>query len=171
MIFRKTWIIIFLFIFAGCLKPSVEKKYASFKKIDFETNDKINIVLNKVESLSKTNDLDYLGRSTMNESVEVLDCGAAVSSIIIHRLKISENWKFRYWLVDILGYLGSPENVIALVEVIEDNTEKILVRLRACDSISELNYRHAIKHLNIAETIVKDKVILEKIAETIRNLR
>jgi hypothetical protein len=171
------WLFIIIFIFSlgilqGCLAP-VQRKTAVIpkKKIDDETVQKVEKILKRVENISKNKGLEFLGRSTMSESVELMDMGVKVCPVLVSKLKISKDWKLRFWLVDLLGYIPSRENIIPLVEVIEDSTEKEITRLRACDSLKELNYTESIEHLLIAKDIVKNEKLKQKIEETIERLK
>jgi HEAT repeat protein len=141
------------------------------KKLDIETVQKVESILKRVENIAEKRNLDELGRSTMSESVELMDIGAKVTPVLIDKLKISENWKLRYWIVDLLGYIPNRQNVIPLVEVVEDNTENQITRIRACDSLKELRYNDAVEHLLIAKDIVKEEELRNKIQETIDFLR
>jgi len=164
--------VIFAGILQGCLAP-VQRKTAVIpkKKIDDETVQKVEKILNRVENIAKNRELEFLGRSTMSESVELMDMGVKVCPILVSKLKVSRNWKLRFWLVDLLGYIPSRENIISLVEVIEDSTEKEATRLRACESLMELNYTESIEHLLIAKDIVTNEKLKQKIELTIKRLK
>ncbi len=171
MSFIKTLLII-IFL-SGCSVVRMPHKISVVpkKKIDTETWQKAESVLKKVEEIAKKYDLGYLGRNTMNESVEMMDIGTAVSPVLVEKLKVSQNWKFRFWIVDILGFIANKDNIIPLIEVIEDNTEKEIVRLRACESLKELKYFQTIEHLLISKDMIKSRSVKEKIDETIEFLR
>ncbi len=171
MSFIKTLLII-IFL-SGCSVVRMPHKIPVVpkKKIDTETWQKAESVLEKVEEIAKEYDLGYLGRNTMNESVEMMDIGTAVSPVLVEKLKVSQNWKFRFWIVDILGFIANKDNIIPLIEVIENNTEKEIVRLRACESLKELKYSRTIEHLLISKDMVKNRSVKEKIDETIEFLR
>ncbi len=171
---RYNIIIILLFLF-GCstlpVEHSKQKVISEEIRLDDDIIQKIEKILVRVERIAEKNNLDYLGRSTMMESVEILDMGKIVSSTLIEKLKISSNWKFRFWIVDIMGFISSKDNIIPLIEVLENNNEKDIVRMRACESLKELGYLKALEHLMISRDIVANKKIRTKITETIDCIR
>ncbi|MFW6134290.1 MAG: HEAT repeat domain-containing protein [Elusimicrobiota bacterium] len=169
----KIWIVISIVFFAfyGCAVKTKTVVYRPEPKIDMETGQKVEHILKRVREIALKHDLEYLGRNTMNESVELMDIGSVVSPFVVRKLKQARNWRFRYWLVDILGYIVSNDNVIPLIEIIEDDSEKKEVRLRACESIKELRYPSAVKHLVISKDIVDDNDIKKKIKDTIDYIR
>ena len=138
---------------------------------DPETIQKVEHILNRVKNISERTLLDDLGRSTMGESVSLMDIGEPSALIIAMKLKEPGNWKYRFWMVDMLGYVGGEMNITPLIEIIEDSSEDIRVRLRACESIKEMKLQQAVPALLISRDIVNDKRILEEINKSIEYLR
>ena len=165
-----------LIFFSGCAVKIVEKPtppapVPSVSEIDTERRQKAEYILKKVESIAEKHNLDYLGLSTMSEAVEIMDIGAAAVPVLVKKLKDSANWKLRYWIVDIMGYIPCRSNIVPLIEVIEDSREKEIVRIRACESLKELRYRESYEYLLISRDIVKNINVREKIEEVIKYIR
>ncbi|MFH1416549.1 MAG: HEAT repeat domain-containing protein [Elusimicrobiota bacterium] len=171
MRFGTSIILFTFFCITGCAVTARQKVPVAIEKVDEETAQKVRKTLEKVRKMASQSSLDYLGRNTMNESVMLMDLGPAVSSILVEELRTTSDWKYRFWLVDMLGFLPTPDNIIPLIEVLEDYTENVSVRLRACESLKELKYREAVEHLMISRDMVKSQKIAEKIDESIGYLR
>jgi hypothetical protein len=157
--------------FAGCAvrkPPPVTEPASGF---DRETRQKIEKTLKTVSSKAANRSLNQLGRSTMKEAVDIMDMGPQVAVLLVEKLKKSGNWKMKYWIVDMLGYIDNSNSIFPLLEIIEDPSEKQQVRLRACETLKELNYKAAVESLHTSAEIVKDIKIKAKILETINALR
>ena len=170
-------IILITAVFSGCAgkaPPDVKRPLPSLEhknEVDPETRQRVEHILRRVKRASESRSLENLGRTTMNEAVVLMDLGNDISSIIIKALKQNGNWKYRFWLVDILGFVGGTGNIIPLVEVIEDTSEHLEVRLRACESLKELRLPSAIPHLLIARELVNESAVKEAIQKAIDFLR
>ena len=158
--------LLILFFISGCAVNIREKPpiiTPKFVEGDTERKQKAEYILKKVENIARYHNLDYLGRSTMSEAVEIMDIGAGAIPVLVRKLKDSANWKLRYWIVDIMGYIQSRSNIVPLIEVVEDNMEKEIIRIRACESLKELRYRKAYEYLLISRDIVKNINVKRKI--------
>jgi hypothetical protein len=139
--------------------------------LDKEKQQRIEKILDSVSQKASRMSLESLGRSTMKESVDIIDMGPLAVSHLIRRIKKTRNWKMRYWLVDMLGYIDSRDGLWPLLEIIEDPAEKEEVRLRACETLKELNYSDIADNLQLSAEIVKNIKVKEKIIETINLIR
>ena len=161
-------------ILSGCTKetsrilPAAE---SSRVKIDIETAQKINKILDSVRNTAMEHPLDYLGRNTMAEAVKIMDAGVGASEVLIKRLKTAYDWKFRFWIVDLMGYIPDRDNILPLIEIIEDPLEKDIIRFRACESLKELDYTKSIEQLLISMDLVEDPIVREEIRKTIESIR
>lgn len=140
-------------------------------KIDSETLQKIEHILERIYRLSERTSLENLGRGSMSESVALMDIGEPAARVISMKLKEKNNWRYRFWLVDMLGYVGGEGNITPLIEVVEDSSENIRVRLRAAESLRELRLSRALPALLISRDIVADQRVLEEINKSIEYLR
>ena len=139
---------------------------------DIEAMQNLRRVLHNIEKMAyRKKNLDYLGTNTMNEAVMVMDMGEEAVPMLSAALKGSKNWIFRYWIADIMGYMESRDCIIPLIELIEDNTEKKAVRIRACESLKELKFKSAVEYLLISWDLVRDPDIRVEIDKTIDYLR
>ncbi|MBN2408015.1 MAG: HEAT repeat domain-containing protein [Elusimicrobia bacterium] len=159
-----------LILFSGCAvrrQPRPEPE-----KVDPELRQKVEYVLKRVEALSVSADLNALGQSTMSEAVEIMDMGPVTAPVLAEKLKsASSNWKFRFWIVDLMGYIDTPKVILPLVEVIEDKAENEKVRIRACESLKELKYPQAAEQLAISMQFVDSLRVKLKMEEVINSLR
>ncbi len=162
-----------VFLIAGCAKtpPPVIVVPPPAGEIDTETIQRVENILERVKNLADSVSLDRLGSSTMNESVILMDIGEGAVPLLIRDLKTSDNYRYRYWLVDLMGYMNTPHGIIPLVEVIEDEGEEEKVRMRACESIKELRYPKAIDYLLISRDLVRNDSVRENIDKAIGYLR
>lgn len=158
-------------VFFGCSARRQAPVDEPAAGLDAEKQQRIEKILDSVSREADRLSLESLGRSTMKESVNIMDVGPLAASHLIRRLKKARNWKMRYWLVDMLGYIDSRDGLWPLLEIIEDPTEKEEVRLRACEALKELNYSEVVDDLRISAEIVENRKIKEKIIETISSLR
>ncbi len=163
-----------LSLLSGCAKmppPVVLAPPPPPGEIDTETLQRAEKILDTVKNRAKLVSLEMLGSSTMNETVQLMDIGDGAVPILIRDLKTSNNYKYRYWLVDLLGYMNTPRSIIPLVEIIEDEGEKEKVRIRACESIKELRYPKAVDYLLISRDLVRNDRVRENIEKVIYYLR
>ncbi len=153
--------------------PVIEEVYpvTRVEEIDTETRQRVEHILGRIRTASREKTLENLGRSTMSESVALMDMGDRIAPILIQELKSGSNWKFRFWLVDMLGFVGGYGNILPLVEVIEDNSEREKVRLRACESIKELRLPEAVRYLLVSREIVSNPRVKAEIQKAIDFLR
>ncbi|MEA3506371.1 MAG: HEAT repeat domain-containing protein [Elusimicrobiota bacterium] len=163
--------ILLSFIFFGCAARRPFAVTEPDRGLDKEKQQRIEKILDSVSQKASRLSLENLGRSTMKESVDIIDMGTLAASHLIRKLKKARSWKMRYWLVDMLGYIQSRDGLWPLLEIIEDPTEKEEVRLRACEALKELNYSEIADNLRISAELVKDIKIKEKIIETINSIR
>lgn len=81
--------------------------------------------------------LDELGRSTLAQSAALLDMGPDAVYCLSLCLD-SSDWRVRFWVVDILGYLDNPDAQRPLMRILADNDEDVRVRRQACRSLQRL---------------------------------
>src|SRR4051812_26860263 len=64
-------------------------------------------VLRRVEAISaKVKTLDSLGKSTLEESAQIMDLDRDSERPLVKALRGSKDWKVRYWAADMLAYVG-----------------------------------------------------------------
>ncbi|RLD17211.1 MAG: hypothetical protein DRI36_04500 [Caldiserica bacterium] len=154
--------------------PEIKKSFDYKKEIEIvkpEIKVKIKAILKEVEDLSfKYKNLESFGIATMKQSAEILEFGKIASPFVIEALYLSKNFNYKYWLVDILGYLKDKRNILPLLSIVEDENEEIEIRKRAVESVAEIGGKEAIKFLKDSYKIVKNEEVKEKIAEVIVKL-
>jgi hypothetical protein len=98
----------------------------------------ISIIIGEVKSLSrKCRDLDTFGRSTMVQSRKVLDMGPCAVYTLSWYLD-NPDWKVRFWIADIMGYLDNKDAQAPLLRLIENENEQECVKERALMSLNRL---------------------------------
>jgi hypothetical protein len=133
-------------------------------------------ILIQVESLSnKAKTLDFLGKETMSQSAEIMDLGEESLPVLLQALKDrTKDWKLRYWVTDLLGYVGTGACEDDLLLVIKNPGEKKLIRLRACDSLAGISERGKLDGRKLRIRLksllksVRNKEVARKIQRTIR---
>lgn len=102
--------------------------------------DKINIsiIMHEVENISRSTDnLDEFGKRTLKQGKEILDIGAKCIYVLSWYLD-NPDWKVRFWIVDIMGYLKNMEAERPLSRVIDNPDEEKTVKDRALKSLKKL---------------------------------
>ena len=100
-------------------------------------------ILNQVETAArKAKTLEELGKETLSQSAEILDLGEAAQKPLLEALKDrKKDWKLRFWVVDILGYVGDGASEGALLKAARNSKENKLVRGRAKKALREVRER------------------------------
>ena len=138
-------------------------------------------VLSEVEQISKkSGTLESLGKKTLGQSATLLDLGEESCPVLLKALKDpGEDWKVRYWIADLLGYVGNAKALPALLAVVKNPKENRRVRLRACDSLLEMGSAPARKldrnslraGLRKVLKSVRNREVKRKIEKTLLGLR
>lgn len=166
-------IILILFL-NGCysapkkrLPPPVPEYY-----VDEKMQKRIKKNLTEVEKICQNSEsLDVVGKSTMTQSARLIDLGKAASPVLVSVVQDkTKNWKFRYWAVDLLGYIEDERNILALIAVIEDSADEEKIRFCALQAIAEMGNPEAIEYLEVAEQIVENGALWEEITRVIEKL-
>ena len=141
-------------------------------QVDKKTEKRIKKDLAEVEKICQNSEsLDVVGKSTMIQSARLIDLGKVASPVLVSVVQDkTKNWKFRYWAVDLLGYIEDEKNILALVAVIEDSAEQEKIRFCALQSIAEMANPEAVEYLEIAEQIVENGTLREEITRVIEKL-
>jgi len=145
------------------------------KKIPPKLKDKINSTLERVFKKAMTSrTMDEFGIGTMKEAIFIIDqkensvfflCEAITGVGKWSREK--ENplyWKFKYWCVDIAGYIKDKNLVALLMDIVMDKSERTDVRIRAVRSLKELNEKKQLKKIF---DFVENSSVREEIAKVI----
>jgi HEAT repeat protein len=81
--------------------------------------------------------LDELGRQTLGQSRQILDKGASAVYALSPCLD-TPDWKVRFWIADILGYLDNPDAQRPLFRLLGNPQENRKVRRQAYRSLRRL---------------------------------
>ncbi|MCD6413295.1 MAG: HEAT repeat domain-containing protein [Elusimicrobia bacterium] len=183
-IFRQISAAGFLIIIAGCggmrnvikqATPKIDYWAIRREKIPAEKKNKITKTLYSVLLKARNSPtMDAFGIGTMKESIMILDnphdaAPAIVSAIEekgIWKKFAGEKayWKFKFWCVDIAGYLKEKKIASLLYEIADDKTEKKEIRNRAIISLSQMKQKNFLRKL--FETTHED-YLREEIARAI----
>jgi|GEM_PF-5323190 len=100
--------------------------------------EKVRSVIREVESISgKYDSLDEFGRNTVSQGKEVLGIGPSAVYTLSNCLN-SPDWKVRFWIADMLGYLDNEDAKRPLLRLVNDKNENIQVRNQAEKSLKRL---------------------------------
>jgi len=166
-------VILILFL-SGCypapkkrLPPPVPEYY-----VDEKMQKRIKKDLTEVEKICQNSEsLDVVGQSTMTQSARLIDLGKVASPVLVSVVQDkSKHWKFRYWAVDLLGYIKDEINILPLIAVIEDSADEEKIRFCALQAIAEMANPEAIEYLEVAEQIVENGALREEITKVIEKL-
>ncbi|MFH1957918.1 MAG: hypothetical protein ABIJ15_05535 [bacterium] len=121
-----------------------------------------------------TKTMDEFGIITMKESITLLeeagDSAPFVAEVILGREQWAAQakqplfWKFRFWCVDMGGYLKDKKLAEILYSVAADRNERPEIRMRAVLSLREMRMKHFLRELFL-ET--EDVSIREEVAKSI----
>jgi len=95
------------------------------------------IIKGLAKKSEKANTLDEFGRMSMKESKEVLDMGPG-AVYVLSLYWCYPDWKVRYWIADILGYLENPDAERPLQRMLQNPHERDKVKLRVQKSLKRL---------------------------------
>ncbi|MBA3066701.1 hypothetical protein KJ633_07675 [bacterium] len=173
---------------AGCagvgkkiiLPPEVPRDYWSEKKQNIPEREK-KAVMDALEKVmlkaSSGASLESLGISTLKESIVLLDNPKAAVPFIADAIEgknlwsTKKNelyyWKFRYWCIDMAGYLNDKNFAEMLSSIISSENEKNELRVRSVRTLREIKAKSVLKNL-FMET--GNSAIREEIARALLSL-
>lgn len=111
--------------FAAAMATSEEKK-------------RVAAIMAEVSKISKsTEDLNEFGKMSMQQASALFAVGS--NSIYVLSLYTgSEDWKIRFWIADILGFMDNPDAQRPLLKMYRNPFEKDIIRKRALSSLYRL---------------------------------
>jgi hypothetical protein len=99
---------------------------------------KVRSVISEVENISRECDtLDEFGRKTIAQGNEMLAIGSSAVYTLSSCLN-NTDWKVRFWIADMLGYLDNKDAKRPLSRLINDKKENVKVRNQAENSLKRL---------------------------------
>ena len=100
---------------------------------------RVRSIIKQVEDISKRcKTLDEFGRETVAQGKDMLSVGPCAVYALSNCLG-DPDWKVRFWIADMLGYLENPDARRPLLRVIKDESENSEVRRQAEKSLKRLN--------------------------------
>jgi len=135
-------------------------------------------VLEALESVRKKaasgSSLEGLGISTLKESVILLEDPSSAIPFIADAIEGRDlwaglrgeayYWKFRYWCVDMAGYMGERQFDAILASIVSREEEKDELRIRAVRTLREMKAKENLRKL-FTET--DNPAVREEIAQAI----
>jgi len=169
-----TYFIILILFLSSCY-PAPKKRVplpVPEYYVDEKMQKRIKKDITEVEKICQNSEsLDVVGKSTMTQSARLIDLGKAASPVLVSVVQDkTKNWKFRYWAVDLLGYIEDERNILPLIAVIEDSAEQEKIRFCALQAIEEMANPEAVEYLEVAEEIVESGTLREEITNVIIKL-
>lgn len=134
--------------------------------------------LAQVDSLARSMEtLELFGKNTLEQASTVLDMGPDACPTLAKWLKNRrKDWKTRYWVADMLAYVGRADTIKPLMRAVRSEKEHRAVRLRALESIEELwkkyraNTRELRADLESALAKTRDPKVREHIRRTLNEI-
>lgn len=106
---------------------------------DASEKSKIYKIIRSIEKLSqKSKNLNEFGSKTLKQSKDILDIGHS-SVYVLSTLLDNPDWKVRFWIVDIMGYLNNIDAERPLIKILNNKNERKIIRKRALKSLRMLN--------------------------------
>jgi hypothetical protein len=99
---------------------------------------RVRSVIKEVENISRhCETLDEFGMATVSQGKKILSMGPVAVYALSNWLE-SPDWKVRFWITDMLGYLENPDAKRPLLRVIRNGAEKQIVREQAQRSLKRI---------------------------------
>jgi len=135
--------------------------------------------LNQVQAISKkSKTLDELGKKTLSQATTLLDLGESGLPVLTKWVtNPQKDWRVRYWATDMCGYVGNSKTEGTLLLLVKNEKEKKAIRLRALDSLAEIQNRSRqgsekiLKTLGVRLKKAKDPELKNKISWTMNQIR
>ena len=128
--------IIFVLLLLYCVP------YRAFSALQSDAAQKAEVraIVNEVQSISKRcRTLDEFGRKTIEQGKKVLSIGECAVYPLSTCLDDNTDWKVRFWIIDMLGYLENPDARRPLLRTINNAAEKEIVKQQAEKSLKRLS--------------------------------
>jgi hypothetical protein len=95
-------------------------------------------IVHQVELISRRcGGLDDLGRNTLKQSTVLMKMGPSAVYVLSNSLT-TPDWKVRFWIADLMGYLGNADAQRPLFRLLQNQNENIRVRRQAYRSLRKL---------------------------------
>ena len=175
---QKIIISLFLIIFliSGCGKRHIPQPLSLESKTgvrdleyDPTISHKVKLILKRVRiTAGESQSLDSLGLATMAEAIEIMEIGSGAVKILTEELKREkEDWRIRFWLIDMLGYLNHEYAVEPLASIMLNSSEKRENRICAIGALGRIRHDHARGELRNALNILTEQDLRERVAEAL----
>jgi len=129
----KTLLIVFLLLQAGQTKAYCALYPSGAQKA------RVRAIIAQVGKISSGSaSLEDFGRATMGQSKAILAMGPPAVYALSNCLG-DPDWKVRFWITDMLGYLDNPDAKRPLKRVLDSSSEKVEVKRRAGESLKRLD--------------------------------
>jgi len=100
---------------------------------------RVRSIVKAVENISKrSGTLDEFGQRTVGQGKAVLSIGPGAVYALSNCLSAETDWKVRFWIADMMGYLENPDAVRPLTRLRDDSSQDKRVRKQAEESIKRL---------------------------------
>ncbi len=132
----------------------------------------IDAILLDAQRICADPDLTRIGIRTQGHAAQIMRMGADAAPRLVRDLRNPRlNWRYRFWLVDLSGYLREPRLAGPLLSIVEDSRDQPAVRRRAVTALVALGAKEMLPELTRAYRRERDPFVRERIGEGIRKLR
>lgn len=133
---------------------------------------RLDAILFDVQRICVDPDLTRIGIRTQGHAAHIMRMGAAAAPRLVRDLRNPRlNWRYRFWLVDLSGYIREPRLAGPLLSILEDARDQPAVRRRAVTALVALGAKDMIPDLIQLYRRERDPAVRERIGEGIRKLR
>ena len=133
--------------------------------------------LKEVDAVAlRSSSLDAFGKATLSQSTVILDLGSQAQAPLLRFLNDrQQDWMTRYWVADMLGYIGDQSALEGLLQVVRKRGENAQIRMRCLDSIEGIsargkNRREISRRLKLSLKQVENAQVRKKVKEVLRKL-
>jgi len=165
-----------ILLLLGCGKKRISQPMISESKTSIRELEYDPAIIQKVKSILKrvrikadeSEGLDSLGLATMEEAIEMMGVGLGAVKILTEELeKEKEDWRIRFWLIDMLGYLNNEYAVRLLTSIMLNSNERRENRICAIGALGRIGHDHAMGELRNALNILTEQDLRERVAEAL----
>jgi len=126
---------VLVFLLSACLS----QVFADSRPPDSALKARVRSIVKAVEKISKrSGTLDEFGQRTVGQGKSVLSIGPIAVYALSNCLSAEPDWKVRFWIADMMGYLENPDAVRPLTRLRDDSSQDKRVRKQAEESIKRL---------------------------------
>lgn len=132
--------------------PESKKKFVkniSFTLQEKKVKEKVLQHIKRIRGIcQKVEDLEVIGFVTMKDGKAIVDLGNNAIPTLLEILgDRNEDWKVRFFVMELLGNIPDERNKEPLIVMFQDNSERNVLRISAAKNIGVLKFKEAVPAL------------------------